>query len=275
MTSMRTMLQKTILSILFFTPISANNQIMSYDDYAKIRHTTPYTFELSKEHQALFYFGANHSCEPANEQYPLLKSFWQKFLQQTGGKNCVVLVEGSKRNLCQSEELAIATQGGEGGLMTLLAHQNNIPTECPEPSRQFLCDELLKYFSNDEVTYRNFALCVHQFHRYKHVDPHLKFEDHCQRYNDYKDLDHMKKIHKNLFNAELDVHDEKFFYNIINPVVQTTIINKVCRQASATRDEFIVNYIKNLMQQGKNVFVVYGCTHAVMQEAAIKDLWEK
>ena len=73
----------------------------------------------------------------------------------------------------------------------------------------------------------------------------------------------------------MDINDELFFYNITNPVVTDTIINNVCRQASMLRDQYIIASIDQLIQDGKNIFVVYGATHAVMQEPAIKDIWNK
>jgi hypothetical protein len=40
--------------------------IMSYEEYAQTKHAEPYIFKLSKLTQHLYYFGANHSCEPNN-----------------------------------------------------------------------------------------------------------------------------------------------------------------------------------------------------------------
>ena len=43
----------------------------------------------------------------------------------------------------------------------------------------------------------------------------------------------------------------------------------------ASRDEAIVDRVGELIAQGKNVFIAYGATHAVMQKAAIKSLWDE
>ena len=57
-----------------------------------------------------------------------------------------------------------------------------------------------------------------------------------------------------------------------NPVDAKTIINKDCRKASQIRDEAIIGYIADLIKQGRNIFIAYGATHAVMQKAVIRSL---
>src|SRR3990167_3558914 len=247
---------------------------MTYGEYETIKHDSPYAYQLSKNSQHLFYFGANHSCDPNNKQYPLLESFWTEFLKKTKGKNCIVLVEGSKRPVKNTKEEAITVAGAEGGFITFLAHQNNICTECPEPDKQHLFDhESLNQFSNDAIEYMDFAHCVQQFNRYKRVNLGLKFENYYQEYNQFNDLERMKKVHQDLFNTQFNPYDEKFIYEITNPVIQKTVINKLCRQVSIIRDNYIIEYINNLLREGKNIFIVYGCTHAVMQEPAIRRKW--
>lgn len=256
-------------------PLNKNNYpILSYEEYAQRKHVSPYIFTISKGAQHLYYFGANHSCEPTNEQYPLLENYWNDFLKATDGKNCIVFVEGSKRRLCATKEEAITQAGGEGGFMTYVAHKEHIPVICPEPDDQTLQRELLNYFGDDVITYRKFAQSVQQFHRYRKNDADLKFESFYRRYN-LPSLDVMKDIHKKLFASDLDLEDELFFYTITNPVTIDTIINKACRQASMLRDQYIVACIDKLMQEGKNIFIAYGCTHAVMQEPAIRDIWQQ
>lgn len=250
-----------------------NYPILSYEEYAQKKHGSPYMFTLSTSTQHLYYFGANHSCEPTDKQYPLLETYWNDFLKATEGKNCVVLIEGSKRRLCATKEEAITQSGGEGGFMTYVAHKEHIPVICPEPDYKTLQQELLNYFEEDAIIYRKFAQSVQQFHRYRKNDASLEFETFYQgRYN-LPSLDAMKGVHKKLFNDELNLDDELFFYNITNPVTTDTIINKVCRKASNLRDQYMVACIDQLIKEGKNIFVVYGYTHAVMQERAIKGIW--
>jgi homospermidine synthase len=100
------------------------------------------TFEIKTDKQALFYFGANHSRDPKNLQYPALKEYWQKFLKDTAGKEKIVLVEGSLRKLGKDKESAITKCGAEGGFITFLAHQAGVPIACPDISDEELIKRL-------------------------------------------------------------------------------------------------------------------------------------
>jgi hypothetical protein len=39
--------------------------LMSFDEYNKTNHLVPYSYSISKNNQHLFYFGSNHSRDPA------------------------------------------------------------------------------------------------------------------------------------------------------------------------------------------------------------------
>ena len=246
------------LSLLLVGSLYAHDPIMSYEEYVTIKHSRPYMYTLLKQDQALFYFGANHSCDSENEQYQQFDYFWNEFLQCTNGENCVVLIEGSLRGKHTTKYDAISKGGGEGGLLQFYAEQQGISAICPEADEKNLQAKLLQYYSDDEVAYRDFAHICMQFHRYTSAVT----------------LDRMKEIHTQIFGTEFDIYDEQFFYEVSNPVDSKTIVNKVCRTASQIRDEAIVTCIADLIKQKKNVFIAYGATHAVMQKAAIKSLWD-
>ena len=252
----------------------ASNPIMSYDEYAIIKHGCPYVYTLSKPNHTLIYFGANHSCDPDNVQYPIFKKFWNQFIEQTHGQNCVVLIEGSLRGQHVNEHNAITQGGGEGGLLQFYAEQHQISTICPEPTKQLLHNQLSQQFSVQEIEYLYFSHIGMQFHRYRKVDPTMDFEQFYQTYKRPASLDRMKEMHAQLFDTPFDVLDENFFYNNSNPVGHKNKINAVARANSRMRDEAIVQCIADLIKQGKNVFIAYGATHAVMQRAAIESLWE-
>jgi hypothetical protein len=83
----------------------------------------------------------------------------------------------------------------------------------------------------------------------------------------------MEVIHCSLFDKAFSLQDKDFFYHITNPVsADYSIINTVCRKASILRDLHIIDYINKLIKNGKNIFIVYGGTHAIMQEPAMRTL---
>jgi|GEM_PF-931402 len=260
---------------LFYNVIFTRDSIMSYEEYVQIKHNSPYMYALIKPDHALFYFGANHSCDPENEQYSDFDCFWNDFLQCTNYEDCVVLIEGSLRGQYKTKYDAITKAGGEGGLLQFYAGQHQFTIICPEPDEQFLKKELLKYYSYNEIAYRDFAHICMQFHRYCNLDVKLELETFYQKYAPTLTLDQMKEIYTQIFGTQFDISDEQFFYDVSNPVNSKTVINKVCRKASQIRDEAIVICIADLIKQKKNIFIAYGWTHAVMQEAAIRSLWNE
>lgn len=278
-----------ILLISIFLQLQATTEassIMSYEEYATVQHETPYLFKLEKNKQHLFYFGANHSCDPNDPQYLALETYWQEFLDKTEGQPRIVFVEGNTRKLTTNKEDAITTAGGEGGYITFLAHQANVPVVCPEPQKYQLVRELLKEFSIEEILYRDFAQSALQACRYRQArgtsfDHEAFIADRLADFSYFFTLrfyartftiDTIHEVHHKHFDHELDLFDETFFARIINPATQYSIINNICRKASMLRDRAIVDYIQDEIANHKNIFVVYGATHAVMQEEAITNV---
>lgn len=255
---------------------------MTYEEYAHTQHQTPYLFSLKKNNQHIYYFGANHSRDPNDIQFPMLEQFWQNFLDVTGGKNCAVLVEGALRTIGTTKE---ACADEEGCLITFLASEKDIPVFCPEPRKSYAVRKLLKQYPIEHIAYMEFAQANYSAHHKKEVVPDIdltKFAEFILNdftcffkqcfYDREFTLDMIKAVHRELFNTELDIDDKEFFYSICNPVLGSTAINKICRTNSILRDEHIIKHIESLYAQGKNIFVVYGASHAVMQEPAIKKI---
>jgi hypothetical protein len=211
----------------------------------------------------IFYFGAYHSCDPGDPQFLALEMFWKEFLERTDGTDCVVLVEGSLRQLHNTREKAIK-ESGEGGLITFLAYRSSICIECPEPPQELLDNYLRNMFNPEVILYKRFA---------ENMLDIIRSSKYTVIFEDMFDQGEIIAIHKRYFEEPLIVENEAFFTLITNPLLpEKSIINKVCREASIFRDRYIVSYIHRLIKTKKNVFVVYGGTHAVMQEAAIKNV---
>ncbi len=252
------------------------NGIMSYEEYASSARPELYSFSITHGNQHLYYFGANHSVDPKNRQFPLLKDFWQEFIRITEGKNCVALVEGNLQPLQNTSEDA-CLNGAEGGLVTFLASEHSISVECPEPSRRSRIAELLQEFTQEEILYTfgaQGALHANRARPYrKNFSLEEYIESHLLQYNDYFSipltLENFRCIHSSLFKHPLDITDEHFFYMITNPAKTDTRINLVCRRNSIFRDTYVVNYVLRLLAQGKNIFIAFGSTHAIMQEKAL------
>ncbi|MCK9351460.1 MAG: hypothetical protein WCT49_04130 [Candidatus Paceibacterota bacterium] len=251
--------------------------LYSYDEWKSIAKKWPYCFEIEKNEQLLYYFGANHSHDPNNEQFPVLREFWGKFMDKTGGKNSVVFVEGGLRKVLKDEEMTIK-RNGEGGLITWLAKDIEAHIYCPEPTRTEETEALLKKFSKDEIEYYYYMRGLHSGSR---LNPKPNFEEYANKcltrdkteskWEDFDfSIENMKRIHKNLFGVDFDENEDRFSY--INPTTENSVINKVARACSTYRNVHIVSEILKFWQEGKNIFVVFGGAHAVLQEPALRKL---
>jgi hypothetical protein len=239
----------------------------------------PYVFNFVKSGRQIVYFGANHSPDPNNKQYPRLLKRWAEFIQATKNAKRAVLVETSIIKPAKNPNEAIRL-GAESALMQYLAKKERVKIHCPEPSFSEQAILLLKDFSKEEVEYYFFAQVVVQWHRYaKKPD----FEKYAKRFLDmdkkefkWKDfdftLDNIKVIHKSIFKNNLNHESRSFFRQIISPASNKTVINRIARQNNLNRERGILQKIEDIWKQGNNLFIVYGYSHAVVQKAAIKEI---
>ncbi len=251
------------------------SSLMSFETYQVTEHKVPYSFKLMKPNQSLFYFGSNHAHDPQDEQYPKLTELWHEFLQQTDGKNCIVIVEGGIRRMHPTQTQAII-KDGEAGYATFLAHQASIPCVSIEPNDQYLETQLRKTFSADEVYYMRFTDVWHQFNERKKNGLKRNLKTYLKQFNNFlgnKNLKQFEIIHQQLFQEPFDVDNETKIRDAINLKNNDHIIGKIHRQNNILRDKYIINQIQKLIMQGKNIFIIFGATHAVMQEPALTKIW--
>lgn len=254
--------------------------LMTYEEYRKVRHKTPYTYSINSGSNILYYFGERHSFNPDDVQWLEMKSYWQDFLEKSKCHKRIVFVEGGQRPSEDTQEQAIIKHGGMG-LVTYLAKQEGVEIYSPEPNEKYERGELVKQFSKEEIQYYYFARIVHQWGNKQ--EPKPDFTEYMSRYlesdkntsgwaNFDFSVNAMKKIHDKMFQTTFDENNSDFFYSIIDPAEPKTIINKVSAMSSDIRDRYIVGEIRKYILNEYSVFVEYGCTHAVMQEPLLREV---
>ena len=236
------------------------------------------TFEIEKHNQVLFYFGANHSPDPSNEQYNKLLEYWQKFLKKTKGQNCMVFVEGWKRPVLKNKEEAIKN-GNEGTFITMLADQEGIQTECPEPDEKEVTGELLKQFSKDKIVFYYFISQLKGWQRFSEPRPNFdefvpmifKRVKRITEWNDYDySTEHMLRIYEEVFGQKISKEElMNTAIDFSNPNLKGPI-NDVARASSDIRDLNIASEIERYWNEGKNIFVVFGSGHLIIEEPALR-----
>lgn len=252
--------------------------LMNRDQYKQTSIKAPYFFSIKNNGQVLFYFGARHSRDPKDPQFNLLRKKWDEFLKLTKGKERIVFNEGGPRFFAESEGNVIRNDG-EAGFITFIASKGGVTCRSPEPPDSYH-NKLLGLFSKEEIQYSCFANYVYQWHSF---DPKPDFKEYIERYlhtdrrfrnwpNFDFSLENMKKIHTEIFGGEFDENHKEFFYLIIRPDHRTTVINKISEQQSMIRDEYIIKEIVKYWGKRYSLFVVFGFSHAVVQEPALEKL---
>ncbi len=240
----------------------------TFDTYGK----PPFTFEIQNEKQSLFYFGANHSHDPENDQYLILRKYWNKFLEVTKDREKLILVEDSVRPVEINEATAIR-RGAEGSVVVFWGDKEHISHMSPDVP----IENLAKKFSEipeEEVFLYRFLDVVNAYQRH-----HLSgtFEDIVNNWCEDKkkkgfdiSIDKLKDVYKNMLGKEFDLKDN--MNNLVNPNNKGTRVNEVSRILSDTREVNIVSEIEKYWKEGKSLFVVFGSGHLVIQRPALEKL---
>lgn len=252
--------------------------LMTYKEYDAIpEHDIPYIFSVARDDQILLYFGAEHQTDIAHPQFNILKNKFELFLQNKSNKK-IVFVEGGLGKFYEDVSVATATEG-EPGFISYLAKENNIQVYSPEPSSDDEIGALLKKFKEEEIVYYYMSRVIAQFNRqnihkdlYEYIDritgKELQSSLFTRTYNSHD----LSELHSAIFGSQIDLTDHDFFSEISNPLINKSIVNRIAEESGYIRDYFIINKIKGYWKDGFSIFIVYGYTHAVMQEKCILEI---
>ncbi|MEK7537212.1 MAG: hypothetical protein AAB584_02095 [Patescibacteria group bacterium] len=256
---------------------------MSFEEYIKTKHPTPYLYLVKKNGQFLYYFGATHSFDPAHPQFKLLEKQWRNFIEKTKKQNCILLIETRiKKNYIKDRKNAIL-KNGEPGFTVYFAKKDKIDFKCPEPSIKQQVKDLLNSYELKEIIYFYFIRIMAQWYKLKSRPEFKKYTIIILRqlkkelnWLDFDfSLENIKKIHKSIFKEELNENSEKTIREAASPVEYNSVINEISRKNSMFRNRYIVREIKKLWNKKKNIFVVYGSAHAVVQKKELEKLENK
>ncbi len=252
--------------------------LMSFEEYSKLRYEKPYVLKIEKGDQLLVCFGSKHLYDPADPTFQVIEKQWDEFVKTTEGKKRHAFVEGGNWPFESSRQKALET--GEMSFVTHLAGLSKVPVSSPEPTEQYRHNELLKKFSKEEIAYHDFARMASQWNRLvvkpsfeEYLSGSLKNDARVSGWTDFDfSIDNLKKVHTKLFNTPFDEKDEEFFSDVIDPMKETTVINKLSRfEGEEFRDRCILGEIEKHWKEGENLFLIYGSSHVVRQEPVIRD----
>lgn len=249
-------------------------------EYYKIDHQIPYTYKIKKGEQCLYYFGSKHSFDPQNSQFEDIRKFFNDFVNHTTKENSIILVEGGERPVALSEKEAILN-GAEMNFVTYLASKADRHVTSPEIPDQKRFELLYEHFPKEEIAYYCFIQVCWQWNN---IEKKNDFKEYIQvflennkKQSGWDDIDfsykNMMTIHQRLFNTTFDPSDKDFLSSILDPRLETSMINKISAfDDSGLRDNYVLDEICKYWKKGLSIFVIYGHSHAVMQEPVLRSL---
>lgn len=253
---------------------------MSYDQYSKIKHETPYFYISRSKDRLIYYFGSNHSHNPNHSQFNLLKKKWSNFLSDTKDMKTAVIVEAYEISKQETTLEEFIIKYGESGAGAYFAYESKSLLIFGEPQNNKIIDYLLRNFSKEEVLFWYECQAIKFWQRHKRGRNIQEFlSNHTEKYRkllEWPDLivsvEFISSIYRKLFNQELNINDEKIFSQITSPISIKSRINELSRSQSVYRNEYMLEQTEKYWKEGYNIFIVHGAGHAVMQEPVIRGL---
>lgn len=267
--------------------------IMTAEQYSHTEHATPYIFELQGEDKELRYFGSPHVRDPKN---PLFGEIEAAFNEANPD---IVFVEGvnvrgdrdkfNERVKAATREEAIE-HTGESGFTLKLGVDKGIEWRSPEPTDEDLYENLLaKGFSKDQIFAWDVFHILPQYNRLMKKEGFRNyvqgFIDRFKQSTNWEGFDYSYEraiqLGEQILGRSLDVENEPEALDFIDPIPwdekkeRQTILNRISEQSSLFRDRKIVSDIADALKNHKRIFVVYGASHAAMQEPALRKLVEE
>ena len=256
---------------------------MTFDEYAKVHHEIPYIFEIANCDKRLVYFGARHTNDSADPEFEQIE---QKLTEL---KPQLVLVEGRRQLSDQKEKVLeylkskdrnkIIKDGGEPDFTIKLAAEARVDVESPEPK---LSDEINDLIEHSFDKYDIFAFYIYRGMSGYNVpsdsdlfDKYLKsWINYFKTATNWGGFDYstanIERAGKKIWGDKVKLSDSD--QSRFDPVFarSNTISNKIAIQSSLFRDKFITQQIAEAMKNYDRIFIVYGASHAVMQEPALR-----
>lgn len=273
-----------IISQMLMTPI----------EHQKASYYIPYRYEIATRRGALHYFGTRHFLDSSNHQFEKLCDTVRTL------KPSIVVVEhhhelvrGSAPEVrerfietVQRFSLEESVSLSESGLATKLALEVGAEVECPEPTdrERFLALER-KGFSHEQIASYYMARAASMLplwqdrmnlgelleFRRKQLAPNWPWEQHLLT------VTAVDSYLRRTFNMGLFEAPNEALVSIVAPLkpdtyFDYTVLNSIATSEVTFSDIRIVSRLIQIAAEFDTILVVYGSSHAVRQEKALREL---
>lgn len=235
---------------------------------------------LIYNNQKITYVGTAHVYDPNDSQYKTLVQELKKFLKETTGQPCCMVLEQETIHKIYSPSLKDSiTSFGDCGAALYLGQQHNIPIIAGDPLKK-LAFRLLAAsndFDPDHVRYACFVLLLEMYNRNKENKIKINtdyIEKEFKQIFPEASLNNMITLHEKLTERTFNVYDYHFYRYVsfypppfslrgifLYQFPALGEIRKIMCAYHLKRDIATIAIIKEQLLAGKHIFIMYGRAH--------------
>jgi hypothetical protein len=244
-----------------------SRHILTFAEYAAIRHPTPYVVDVRHDGRRLVLFGAQHSSDPAAPMFDQIETAFTQLAP------AFALHEGTPPAVEPEREIAIRRHG-EAGLVRHLAARVGIATASLDIP---LADEAgilrREIAQGDALVF----LVVRQLASFNRKTARMDFDVYFGEFFELIapaldiaaiDWDMIDREHRRLLGRPLIAR--QVTATETNPMLNDLPTQHIARLSNRLRDEHILGQLLAALTAHERVFATIGVSHAVMLEPALR-----
>lgn len=244
-----------------------SRHILTFAEYAAIRHPTPYVVDVARAGARLVLFGSAHSSDPAHPTFARLEDTFMRLAP------AFALHEGTPPAVEGEREIAIRRHG-EAGLVRHLAARAGIETASMDIPLEDEARLLLAEIGQRQALV---YLVVRQLASFNRKTARMDFDgyfgDFFARIAAALELDaiewaHVEAEHRQVLGRPLQARRVTAFET--DPMCDELVTQRISRLSNRLRDEHMLARLLDAQARYPRVFATVGVSHAVMLEPALR-----
>ena len=244
-----------------------SRKILTFAEYAAIRHPMPYVVDVRRDGARLVLFGGSHSSDPDLPMFDQIEAAFTELAPE------FALHEGTPPHLEPDREIAIRRHG-EAGLVTHLAARAGIATASMDIP---LAEEAL--LLRRRIGQRNALvfLVVRQLASFNRKTLRMDFGAYFGEFFEtiapalqlatidwpLIEAEHVRLLGRPLIAGQVTGLET-------NPMRDDLPTQRIARWSNRRRDEYMLRQLLDAVREHERVLATVGVTHAVMLEPALR-----
>jgi hypothetical protein len=240
--------------------------ILSFAEYAAIRHATPYVVDVARGGSRLLLFGGRHSSDPTDPMFGQIDAAFARLAP------AFALHEGTPPHVEREREVAIRRHG-EAGLVRYLAARAGIDTASMDIPLAEEARLLRREIGPNEALV---FLVVRQLASFNRKTARMDFDGYFGDFFDRIapalelaiDWPLIEREHRRVLGRPLAARQVTAMET--DPMRDDLPTQRIARRSNRLRDEHMLRRLLEALGEHERVFASVGVSHAVMLEPALR-----